>query len=266
MSLLHHRVAGNPNGDTVLLLNGGLMSLGTWAPVMAPLEADYQFLSCDFRGQLFSPGPAHERLEGNLGDLIALLDAVGVERVHAVGTSFGGEVGLLLAAHHPDRVASLVAIAVVDHPPAALRALSSATRTLVAPILDGASTAPFAAHLIESVYAPAYRERMASELSTRQRQMAQLPTAWYRELLRLVDAVDSCDLRAVLPSIVCPTLIIAAAADALMPVAAVEAVASAIAGASFEVHPHAGHALLVEEPDWLAARLGAFLELHRGVG
>lgn len=263
MSLLHHRLFGNRNNNTVLLLNGGLMSLGTWAPVIAPLEADYHFLSCDFRGQLLSPGSAHPHLEDNLADLIALLDAVAVDRVHVVGTSFGGEVGLLLAAHYPERVASLVAVAVVGHPPPALHALSAATRTLVAPILDGGSTVPFSDHLIQSVYAASYRERMATELAIRARQMALLPTAWYRELLRLVDAVDTCDLRPVLATISCPSLIVAAANDALMPVADVEAVAAAIPQATFEVHPHAGHALLVEEPDWLAARLAAFLELHR---
>jgi pimeloyl-ACP methyl ester carboxylesterase len=48
----------------------------------------------------------------NLGDLastvVGVMDALGLEKAHVLGTSFGGAVALHLALDHPDRVISLV--------------------------------------------------------------------------------------------------------------------------------------------------------------
>ena len=44
-----------------------------------------------------------------MDDLVAYLDARGIDRAAVVGVSFGGVLGLELAARHPDRVAAVVA-------------------------------------------------------------------------------------------------------------------------------------------------------------
>lgn len=43
-------------------------------------------------------------------DVLALLDALGIDKTHVVGASMGGMIGQLLAIHHPNRVASLTCI------------------------------------------------------------------------------------------------------------------------------------------------------------
>src|SRR5689334_25303921 len=95
--ILGHRVTGNPDGPPVLLLNGSMMTMGAWEPVAAPLGETWKVIRCDFRGQIFSLGESEPNLEAHVADVIALLDELGLERAHAVGTSFGGLVAVRLA-------------------------------------------------------------------------------------------------------------------------------------------------------------------------
>ena len=62
---LTHHLEGR--GPTVLFLNGGFMTYGTWEPVAVRLRGHYRVLLCDLRGQLLSPGASHSTLEENLG-------------------------------------------------------------------------------------------------------------------------------------------------------------------------------------------------------
>lgn len=78
-----------------------------WVPLLA---RDYRVLRVDLRGHGEStnaaPG-AGFTLEQLTADAVGLLDALGIARVHWVGESFGGILGLALALWHPQRLASL---------------------------------------------------------------------------------------------------------------------------------------------------------------
>jgi 3-oxoadipate enol-lactonase len=79
-----------------------------WVPAVAESRRVYrpELLGC---GESDAP-PAGYRYtpEAIAGQIIAVLDALKLERVHWVGESSGGIIGLLLAAAHPARIASLV--------------------------------------------------------------------------------------------------------------------------------------------------------------
>src|SRR5450759_4434870 len=110
--VLAHRVDGD--GPPLLLLNGGMMSIAEWEPIVRRLAVRHRVIRCDFRGQLLSPGEPRASMEDHADDVAALLDALGETRVDVVAASFGAYVGLLLAARHPERVHSLVAATVTD--------------------------------------------------------------------------------------------------------------------------------------------------------
>ena len=57
-----------------------------------------------------------QRLERALADLALLLDALGLDKVHVVGNSFGGSMALALAIAHPERVDRLVLMGAVGVP------------------------------------------------------------------------------------------------------------------------------------------------------
>lgn len=268
--LLAHRL-DDGEGGIVLLLNGGMMTWTGWEPVAARLRdgssgapGGYRLLGCDLRGQLRSPGLGHPRLDANVADLVALLDALGLDRVHVLGTSFGGEVGLLLAALHPARVHTLAAVTAVDRSPAEMGADSRRLQALVRDVLAGGAPGAFTAAVSAGIYSAEYRERCGDELATRRKQLAALPESWYRGLLGILTAIEEFDLTPWLGRITCPTLVVAAAADAVMPAERVRALAAAIAGAELATHPRSGHVLVLEDPQWLARTYREFLDRRAG--
>ena len=82
----------------------------TLGPAFAAAGVDV--VMYDLRGHGKSGRPATGyQLERFIADLVSLLDAMDITRpVHLVGNSFGGSIAFGLAAAHPDRVATVIAI------------------------------------------------------------------------------------------------------------------------------------------------------------
>ena len=79
-----------------------------WVPSIAESRRIYRpdLLGC---GASDVPSPGyHFAAEGIEAQLLALLDAMSLRQVHWIGESSGGIIGLVLAAAHPERIASLV--------------------------------------------------------------------------------------------------------------------------------------------------------------
>lgn len=238
----------------MLLLNGGFMSFGAWEPVAALLVERMRVLRCDFRGQVRTPGPAHRELGPNAEDVAALLDHLELDRVHVLGTSFGGMVSLLLAARHPGRLRSLVAVTVGDHTTRAMSEGSRELRRLLSDAAAGGDKGRFHDVLVPEVYSAAYVEESRELLAARRRQLERTPEEWFAEAERIVSAVEELDLRPELGRIRCPTLVLVAGDDRAIPPERGRAVAAAIPGAELAEHPTSGHVLIHEDPEWVAER------------
>ena len=257
--LLSHQAQGQ-GPHTVLLLNGGMMTYPSWASISQDLVADgSRVLGCDFRGQLSTPGQAHTRLIDNVPDVVDLLDHLDIAQTHVLGTSFGGEVGLLLAALHPERVLSLAAVTAVDRSPPGMGDNARTMRALIRDLLAGGDREAFHDALVSDIYSDGYRRANEAALAERQRRTAALPESWYQGLMGILKSVEDFDLSPWLPKIMCPTLVVHAAHDLVMPTERVEALAAAIRGAELVVHADSSHALVVEDPQWLSETYRRFL-------
>lgn len=106
-------------GEPVLLLHGFPDSAGLWRrQIPALLEAGYRVVAPDLRGFGDSDAPAEVEAYGLpivLSDVVALLDALAIERANVVGHDWGAAVAWGLAALRPERVERLVALS-VGHP------------------------------------------------------------------------------------------------------------------------------------------------------
>jgi len=98
---------GDPNGPPVLALHGVAAHGRRWSPLAAGELAGFRVLGPDLRGHGDSSWDPPWSLTRHVGDLIEVLDALGIESVAVVGHSFGGAVGANLAATVPDRVRAL---------------------------------------------------------------------------------------------------------------------------------------------------------------
>ena len=87
-------------GAPVLMLAPSLgTTLAMWRPALAALERRHRIVRFEHRGHGRSPLPEGPAEIGDLGgDVLALLDRLGLDRVSYVGVSLGGMVGMWLAA------------------------------------------------------------------------------------------------------------------------------------------------------------------------
>jgi pimeloyl-ACP methyl ester carboxylesterase len=117
---------GPLTGPPVVLLHGFPQDCSCWRSVTALLNAaGYRTLAPDQRG--YSPrarpqGRGAYRQRELVEDVIALLDAADIERVHLVGHDWGGFVAWAVAATHPDRLAAMTVLS-TPHPAAFMRSM-----------------------------------------------------------------------------------------------------------------------------------------------
>lgn len=106
-----HDVGSDRGHGTVLLLHGsgpGVSAYANWRLTMPVLEKDFRVIAPDLVGFGYSDvDPGRFTLAGWTSHAVGVLDALGIERAHVVGNSFGGSIALSLAIHHPDRVRRL---------------------------------------------------------------------------------------------------------------------------------------------------------------
>jgi pimeloyl-ACP methyl ester carboxylesterase len=108
------------DGEPVVLLHGVPVSAFLFRKVLPELAArGLRGVAVDLPG--FGPGPrppaGSDQSWGGLADWTArALDALGLDRVHLVVHDIGGPIGFALAARHPERVRSLLALNTVGLP------------------------------------------------------------------------------------------------------------------------------------------------------
>jgi len=112
-------VEGDAGAPAVLLLHGWPDSGDLWRhQVKALVDAGYRTIAPDLRGFGASDKPAEVEayaIPTLFGDVMAILDSVGVERAHVVGHDWGAALAWVTAALGADRVDHLVALS-VGHP------------------------------------------------------------------------------------------------------------------------------------------------------
>jgi 3-oxoadipate enol-lactonase len=259
LSLLAHRVTGNPDGPPLFLLNGGLMTMAAWERIAAALEDAFRVVRCDFRGQLFSPGVPEPRLEPHAEDLVELLDALGIERIHAVGTSFGALVALRLASLHPERVASVIAITGTERATPDLWEASARVRDACLEAVAGGDGGRVYDLVIPATYSPEYLEANAAALALYRRQVGLLPAAWFAGIAAIIGVLEGLDLTPFLPLIQAPTLVVAGERDVMFPLEHSQALAAAIPHSRLEIVPRGSHGLVIEQPEKVVEILRGFL-------
>jgi len=106
MSLLAHASWGE--GSPLLLIHGFTGNRDAWNHLRPLLGSRFRVLAPDLPGHGESPLIEDTTFQGTVDQLLALLDATGVERVDIAGYSLGARVALALCLRAPERVGRLV--------------------------------------------------------------------------------------------------------------------------------------------------------------
>jgi 3-oxoadipate enol-lactonase len=103
--------------ETILLLHGNAESGAAWYGWVPSLARRYRVVRPDMRGFGAStpmPSDFPWTLDIVIGDFVRLMDTLGIERFHLVGAKIGGTIARAFAARRPERVLTLT---VVGTPP-----------------------------------------------------------------------------------------------------------------------------------------------------
>ncbi len=252
-SALELHVRDEGTGAPVLLLHGVGGSHTVWNEIVAPLASDFRVLAPDLRGHGRSPAPKGSTYSFDelSRDLLGLLDARHVDRVHAVGLSGGALLALRIALDRPDRLRSLTMIGGSVYTDAHTRSVAQRWRETYA--RDGPDA--FALRLLKDLYYPDWIE---AHLDFADRLRAEVKHQDFTGAVRWAGAMESFDERGRIASLRVPTLIVQAMDDAVVDASHGRILRQSINGAQMRIFAQTGHMVPTERPTELAEALASF--------
>ncbi len=254
MTGLHHVVDG-PDSAEVLVLGPSLgTDLGLFEAQVAALAGRWRTVRFDLRGHGRSPVPPGPYTMAELaGDVVELLDRLGVGRCHYLGVSIGGAIGQWLGIHHGRRLASHTVCA------SAARFADPPSWPVRAATVRAEGTEAMVPSRTGTWFVPDFARR--DPLSV-ERLLTMLRTTPREGYAACCEAIGDFDVRADLHRVAVPTLVLAGADDPATPVDMVRAVADGIPGAEFAVVPGSAHLFTAERPAEVNAAVAAHLEKY----
>ena len=187
-------------------------------------------------------------MERCVADLIAILDAMDIERTHLLGYSMGGRLALAAAIAHQDRIASLILeSASPGLAGAAERQVRAASDDALADLIECDGVEAFVARW-ERMPLFATHERLPQAVRARVRtqRLANNPTGLANSLRGMGTGVQP-SLWERLGELKIPCLLMAGELDAKFKAIA-QSMAAAIAGSHLALVPGAGHTIHLEQP------------------
>ena len=245
-----------PEDGEVLILSPGLGgSAKYWAPNLAALAQLYRVLAYDHRGTGRSARELSRdvTVEDMAGDLLALMDGLGLPSATLIGHAAGGVIGLALALRAPERLDGLVIVNGWSWPdPHFVRCLD--TRIV---LLHGGADAFL--HAQPLFLYPARWSSANDGLLIAEEALQRMDFPGITNVEARIAALIAFDIDARLAEIGTATLLIAAEDDMLVPASCSERLAEGLPGATLE-RTTGGHACNVTCPDQFNRTVLAWLE------
>lgn len=253
---LHTETRGR--GPALVLLHGWGLHSGIWA-TLAPALAERFSLTCvDLPGHGRSPPLAGEPGPGALGAWADAVAAVAPRGAAWLGWSLGGQVALAaaLAGHDVSRLALVATtprfLASADWP----CGMAPATLAGFAEGLDRDHRRTLRKFLALQLRGDRHAATLLRALTAILEAGGQADA---RALQAGLDILARSDLRAQLPGVRQPALVVAGERDTLTPAEAGRRLAEALPAARFELLPGAAHAPFLAAPEAFSDLLSAFL-------
>jgi 3-oxoadipate enol-lactonase len=209
-----------------------------WDEQVAALEGRFRILRYDTRGHGKSSVTPGEYSIDQLGrDVLGLLDALGLDRVHFCGLSMGGVIGMWLGIHAPNRLHRLV----LCNTAARIGTKEFWNARIETVRKEGMK--PVAAAVIERWFTPEFRASSAEKVARAQRMLENSPPEGY---IGCCAGIRDMDLSEDVARITTPTLVIYGAHDPVTPPSDAQFLVDRIRGAQ-EKELAAAHLSNVEQ-------------------
>jgi pimeloyl-ACP methyl ester carboxylesterase len=242
-------------GQPLLLLHGFFGDTRVWRPQFEQLADEYEVVAWDTPGCGHSSDPPDTfRMADYARCLAAFIDALGLQRLHVLGLSFGSTLALELYRQNPQLSRTLLLAS----------AYAGWTGSLPADVVEKrlAQTIPDLDLPAEQVVARYNSPGLLSESAPASviAENAAIMSDFHPAGMKLmVRALAEADLRDVLPRIEVPTLLLYGDMDVRSPVSIGEALHAQIPGSRLVVLPGAGHVSNFEAPERFNAEVLRFV-------
>jgi 3-oxoadipate enol-lactonase len=253
--------SSGPGDAPVLLLGGSLgTTLDMWDPQVPELSASHRVIRFEHRGHGGSPVPTGPYTIDELGgDVLTMLDRLALPRVSYCGLSIGGMVGQWLAINAPERIERLILLCTAPYLPPA-----SAWHQRAAAVREAGTPEVVADAVIGRWFTPDYAASHPDIVARYRAMIAGIDPEGYAGCC---EAIATMDLRAGLPGITAPTLVVAGRQDPSIPPEHGESIAAAIPGARVEILDPGAHLASVERAEAVTSLIAGHLAGARsGVG
>ncbi|HEY0973158.1 MAG TPA: alpha/beta fold hydrolase [Solimonas sp.] len=252
---LRVRVAGN--GPAILFWPSLLMEGRMWLAQAQHFAPRHRVILIDSPGHGASqPLTRLFTFEQCAQCIVQILDALGIERAHHVGNSWGGMIGGTFAALHQQRVGAAVLMNATGSACGWRQQLEF--RLLGAIVRRIGFRGPFVEKAVAAFVGPTTARERPEVAATIREALARIdPRSVYWAVRSVVPARP--DQRALLTRIRTPVLVVAGEEDPTFPVAETRAMADAIPDSEFICMPATGHLAALERPDAVNALIEGFL-------
>ena len=235
-----HAVVDGPEGAPALVLSNSLGATHEmWDRQLPALTEHFRVVRYDTRGHGSSPVPDGPYTIDDLADdVVALLDRLGLGRVHMAGLSLGGMTALRLAVREPERIDRLAVLCSSAHTgnEQAWRERAETART--------SGTGSLAETVVGRWLTPGYAATHPELVAWLREMVAGQPDEGYAACCLAIAGMDQ---RADLASITAPTLVVSGAEDPALPPEHQEAIAGPIPGAELLTLSPAAHLANLEQ-------------------
>jgi 3-oxoadipate enol-lactonase len=248
--------AGPADAPVVVLSTSLGATRAMWDPQVAGLAERFRVITYDTRGHGLSPVPEGPySIDDLVDDVVALLDRLGVERAHFAGLSLGGMTAMRLAAREPDRVHALALLCTS----ALLGPREGWVQRATVARTDGPGA--LAPTVVGRWFTPEFAAAEPDVVARMEAMIAGQPGEGYAACC---EAIAALDLRADLPSITAPTLVISGWQDPATPPEHQRAIADAVPGAELLTVSPGAHLVNVEQALRVTGALLGHFDAVRG--
>jgi 3-oxoadipate enol-lactonase len=254
---LYFELHGQDGRPMLVLNNGIIMNAATsWAFQTKTLARHYQVLQYDCRGQGQSDHPEQAySMELHADDLAGLLTAVGIDRAHIAGISYGGEVAQAFVLKYPQRVASLMLADTVSE-------VGPALRTIVQAWLDAAREGNAQAFFDATVPWNFSAQFIAANPGLLKDARKRYDALDFHAIVRLCESFLEVNFTAQLGDIKAPTCLMVGEQDHLKGPEYAAVLKDHIKHAELHILQGAGHASCWERPEEFNSVILGFLAKH----
>jgi aminoacrylate hydrolase len=225
-------------GFPVLFISGLAGFASFWQDQVAAFGKNFDVITHDHRGIGQSdPSRVGFTVDRMAADVIALMDALEIERAHVVGHSTGGAIAQILAIEHRNRLASVVLSATWTKPDAYFRRMFGLRKDILLRLGPSAYVQANTLYLYPSWWVARNNERLRQAEAQHLAVFSPIDIAASR-----IDAILAFDRTESLGRIKTPTLVVGAEDDIVTPAYFSEELARLIPGAEIKIFPRGGHA------------------------